>query len=1317
MADDSPTESPLHTAARCGQIEEIRKLLKSKQFNVNSLNFDKRTPLHLACINGHLDLVDALVSEFNADIGAPDKENNTPLLVAAHNGHIQIVFMLTLISMYGRMTSNGDRLPVCYTPCNVEGNHKILEDLVLKCYDRKTKEETTQLLLTKFKDVIVNTGDQNYFPLFLAAVFGLGDAIDALIGDIESNANLGIKYSLINNLTILHAACVGSHSELVESLISKHNLDPNAKDDDGNTPLHIAAIVGSEETVRFLATKYDAALVSSNHENDTPLHVAALNGRMAVVDILIEEFGCDPNIKGFEGRTLLHQACIGNNTELVENLLFEHNLDPMAEDDNGDTPLHIAAMVGAEETVRFFATKDDPAFVSRNKQNNTPLHVAAINERLDVVHILIGEFSCNPNVKGFEGRTLLHQACIGSNTELVENLISKHNLDPMAKDDDGDTPLHFAAIFGAEETVRFLATKYDVALVSRNHQNNTPLHVAAVNGKLGVVHILIDEFSCNPNIIGFQGRTLLHYAYIGSNTELVENLISKHNLDPMAEDEDGDTPLHIAAMVGAEETVRFLAKKYDAALVSRNHQNNTPLHVAAVKGRLDIVHILIGKFSCDSNVKGFEGRTLLHQACNGGNAELLKRLISRHNISVLSTDDEGNTPLHLAALYGRDKCIHKLLYEFKAPLFVRNKAGKTAFDIARSSSQSKTAVSEFIKYKQLYGSTIQAEYDQMYQLSQKQFAGKKHLARLFVVGHPEAGKSTLIETMKTEGYFEYFKYLLSIASSSVLPHTAGIVPSVHDSYQYGRILFYDFAGDPEYYSSHSAILENLNSSEGVDIFFVVIDLSKSDSLIRTRFGYWLSFITHNLKGTTSTVIPIGSYADMLNSLRTTETHKLEVIDRVSRSFSYKELKVEAGIALDCRKPKKVIYQLKAKVQEVSRRAPPVELSLEASTLFGLLLKDFANVTACKCQQLISHVKQTGLPLPVDAKQLYSIVKQLHNLGLLLVIEKEGDPIKNHLLVLNMSTLTSEVHKKLFSKFASDQLSLHTDPLQLSVGIIPETLLDKILPEYITKECLLQLQYCQGIENVNVEKDHTLTQSTKTHSGQLDPAPTTKSLLFFPALCQLKREDVSWATAPSKGYALGWYAKCKQKFDYFPSRFFHVLTIRLALTFALRQCLPSSNDSLIVTELHRTNPRCHVWKTGLHWLMENGVEVFVDMIKEAENRELVVIARSADNCTVECASTFQKVIQTVIEAKVEFCHSINPSIYLLDPEELKEQTLPNIQSLHLYNLKEVGNVLATGKKQAVSVDGRRFLSSERLSNLAQCTYWSKLCKYCFYCIYI
>ena len=58
-----------------------------------------------------------------------------------------------------------------------------------------------------------------------------------------------------------------------------------------------------------------------------------------------------------------------------------------------------------------------------------------------------------------------------------------------------------------------------------------------------------------------------------------------------------------------------------------------------------------------------------------------------------------------------------------------------------------------------------------------------------------------------------FRMSVRVSESVVPPHTAGIVPSIHVNKQYGRVLFYDFAGDPEYYSSHAAILEKLTSSQ------------------------------------------------------------------------------------------------------------------------------------------------------------------------------------------------------------------------------------------------------------------------------------------------------------------------------------------------------------------------------------------------------------------------------------------------------------------------------------------------------------------------
>ena len=98
-----------------------------------------------------------------------------------------------------------------------------------------------------------------------------------------------------------------------------------------------------------------------------------------------------------------------------------------------------------------------------------------------------------------------------------------------------------------------------------------------------------------------------------------------------------------------------------------------------------------------------------------------------------------------------------------------------------------------------------------------------------------------------------------------LPHTAGIVPSIHTSKHYGRVLFYDFAGDAEYYSSQAAILENLASSrKGDNVFILVIDMREKMAEIKKIFHYWLSFIQHQkFHMQKPRLIVVGSHLDLL----------------------------------------------------------------------------------------------------------------------------------------------------------------------------------------------------------------------------------------------------------------------------------------------------------------------------------------------------------------------------------------------------------------------------------------------------------------------
>ncbi len=363
--------------------------------------------------------------------------------------------------------------------------------------------------------------------------------------------------------------------------------------------------------------------------------------------------------------------------------------------------------------------------------------------------------------------------------------------------------------------------------------------------------------------------------------------------------------------------------------------------------------------------------------------------------------------------------------------------------------------------------------------------------------------------------------------------------------------------------------------------------------------------------------------------------------------------IEQSIALDCRKRGAVVNDIKklTKHSRFSKNVSPIGLSPEMSVLLGLLKKDFEHIP-CKVSLLISRsrIEDTGIPLPLNSSSLYTLIRELHDLGLLMVIEREGDSIENHIIILKISIFTSDVHKKLFSESARADLTKHVDQLKFSVGIIPESLLEKVQPEYITKESLLKLQYCQEIENLYVEEDHTLSQVIPG-TVSTESATKEKSHLFFPALCDLKLEDIQWPKSEGDKITLGWYAKCDDDgFDFFPTRFLHMLIVHLSI----ETTHYDYNSSLIAKVYYATNPRCHVWSTGLHWLMKNGVEVFVDMPKDANNKELIVLARIKVQNQVKCANTLRAVIQKIVNTKFEFCAGIVPTVYLLDPNNLKDR---------------------------------------------------------------
>ena len=1092
----------------------------------------------------------------DTEVNARGDQYNTPLNITASCGKAD--FALSLINEFGRDPNVKGRFgrSVLHHACE-EGSVSLV-----------------QTLIREYKADAYARDDQNDTPLNVAGFSGKADIALSLINEFGCDPNVRGQFGR----SVLHNACEGGTVNLVQTLIREHKADVNARDDHNNTPLssaasngntdialflidelgcdhnvrgqfgrsvlHHACQGGSVSLVQTLIREHKADAGARDDHGNTPLSLAASSGKADIALSLIREFGCDPNVRGQFGRSVLHHACEGGSVILVQTLIREHKVDANA----------------------------------RDYQSNTPLSLAASSGKADIALSLINEFGCDPNVRGQFGRSVLHHACEGGSVSLVQTLIREHKADANARD----------------------------------YQNNTPLNIAGFSGKADIALSLIDEYGCDPNVRGRFGGSVLHDASQGGSVSLVQTLIREHKADVNARNDHNDTPLSLAACSGKADValslinefgcdpnvrgqfgrsvlhdaceggsvslVQTLIREHKADVNARDDQNNTPLNVAAFSVKAEVALSLINEFGCDPNVRGQFGWTVLHNACEGGSVSLIQTLLRMHNLDALNILDKrkessralsmsplldfsnrGETPLHICARFGHATCAEALL-SANAPLLIRDNNGKTPVDVSKG--KARVVLQQYLKENR---HKLHIDYTAVLRTARKRYSGKYPITKLFILGNPGAGKSSLVESFKAEGILRGF---LGIRESSVLPHTAGIVPSTYVSKQLGGVLLYDFAGDPEYYSSHAAILENLSASEtGKNLIVIVVDLTDIEVNIINTLHYWVSFIQcQKFVELSSSFIFVGSHLDLLKS-------QIKMKRGVLANFA--ELYDGEYYMIDCRKPRS-LNGLDRKISSLVSSSQRYKLSNEASLLLGLLEKDFGNVTACSLQTLLSHNRDCGVCLPTDAEGLYVTLSELHDIGILLLL---GDHTKGDChIVLRSSKLTNEVHKLLFCKSAVENLHQKFRGLHdatFNIGILPESVLKEILPPYITTQCLSCLQYCQEIRYEEIGNFISVTQ-------------TNQSFFFFPALCKKDRSEIAWVMPTNDGYRIGWLARCTDSHEFFPPRFLHVLILRLVFRFTLS----AHQTPGALPDYSLFQRRCTMWKTGVHWLMTEGVDALI-----------------------------------------------------------------------------------------------------------------------------
>ena len=555
--------------------------------------------------------------------------------------------------------------------------------------------------------------------------------------------------------------------------------------------------------------------------------------------------------------------------------------------------------------------------------------------------------------------------------------------------------------------------------------------------------------------------------------------------------------------------------------------------------------------------------------------------------------------------------------------------------------------------------------------------------KMFIIGNPGAGKSTLVKSLKTEGdgMLVRFKHRLSKVTD-VDERTAGIIPYDIESKALGRMTLYDFAGHREFYAGHDALLRN-SMTASPSIVALVIDMRGEEGLIRESLQYWFEFINnHSTEGRSeSHLVIIGSHVDTLSS--SMMKLKLQFLQSITRHHNLDNILIAGEVMLDCRYAESSsLSQLRSLLSHSCQALRNMETMAITHRSFLMFLFDkFRDEPAVKLnvakQEMIrcadaEHYMYLNC---VISSNLIEVCEMLNKRGDILFMKNSQQP-ESSWIVFDKAVLLSQVNGVIF---APEGFKEHQKSFSTSTGVVPLSKLAPLFPNIssdMITQFLCHLEFCQEIKELELA-------SLLVAEGQSTPTAGER-YFFFPGLVHLDTpQDIIESGASKLDYNSGWVLQCSKPEQFFSSRFLQVLLLRLAFLFALAPTNPFTGDRLA---LHR---KCSVWKNGIYWVNRSGGEAIV----EVNNlRQVVVIVRSKLE-KMELVRLRSAVIKTVISAKEEFCSKVLARESLILPEDAAVYPLDPSKEAGV-SITEVAATITEGKKFAI-IDKTQSVELEKL----------------------
>ena len=523
-------------------------------------------------------------------------------------------------------------------------------------------------------------------------------------------------------------------------------------------------------------------------------------------------------------------------------------------------------------------------------------------------------------------------------------------------------------------------------------------------------------------------------------------------------------------------------------------------------------------------------------------------------------------------------------------------------------------------------------------------------------------------------------HCIHVSCTSCATGTSGLVEGIDGDHlsAHTKIEIYDLAGHPEYYSSHSAVMESL-CLESPAVFVLMVDLTKPEKQLSKEIYKWSNLIGTESRGISSRIIVVGSRKDVLSSEPQLLASKCKFVEDTAKD-ALEKLCFAGFVALDSRQlsSENVRSFLTILTQSIKNLANPGEKKMSFSChLLHAFLKQVVEAKAISLGSLQELVSRHDTLSPFnESTMLASSLGTLADKGLILFVRNQ-DHLPSSCIVIDKAGLLQEVNGTLFAPPCFEE---HRK-IASNTGIVPVSLLRQIFPHYreIVTAVLNSLQFCRPVEPALLANISTNLSPESASSDEL---------LYFPALVSAERPgDLSIA----EGF--GWCMYCTNRHQCLTQRCQDAIlldsTYKHCLSYPTPPDLEHPNEEL----LRKLCRSCTVWKNGIHWTTEEGTEAIVQA--SDENRCISLLVSWSQDYPDKSLELRSSIIDTIRSKQKELCSTIEVHEYLISPSELRHVLERNLSQLTVFAMKDIARNIRDQKQLVFDYNRNKTISLQRL----------------------